>query len=231
MQDEISAAVEEATRELARRGAAVEEVLPSTDLHPEAYGFSVQGPMSAGRPGRTLVAQAGKRQRGTGMGSKEQNHAMTWETDPAGQDPIGQVHPEGDREDHEVLGGGAAVMGSREERTWSVLAHLSAFLNIFTLFLGPVAALVVWLVYRDRSRKVAFEALQSAAYQGAWLAVLGIGWSLTILLTFVLVGFLLVPAMMILTVVPFAHMGYAAYRVSKDGEYRYPIVADLIENR
>jgi uncharacterized Tic20 family protein len=112
-----------------------------------------------------------------------------------------------------------------------VLSHLSGFLNIFTLFLGPVAALVVWLIYRDRSSKVAFNALQSAAYQGAWLAILGIGWALTIGLTFVLVGFLLIPAMLILTVVPFAHMGYAAYRVGRDGEYRYPIVADLIENR
>ncbi len=165
------------------------------------------------------------------MESREQNYGMTEKTRPVGQDPIEQGHAEEVRTDHEALGSGAALMGTREERTWSVLSHLSAFLNIFTLFLGPVAALIVWLVYRDRSPKVAFNALQSAAYQGAWLAILGIGWSLTILLTFVLVGFLLIPAMMILTAVPFAHMGYAAYKVSKDGAYRYPIVADLIENR
>ena len=54
---------------------------------------------------------------------------------------------------------------------------------------------------------------------------------LTGLLTLVLVGFLLIPPMALLTLVPFAHAGYAAYKVSKDGEYRYPIVADLIENR
>jgi len=165
------------------------------------------------------------------MESREQNYGMTGQPGPVGQDPIEQGHAEEVRTDHEALGSGAALMGTREERTWSVLSHLSAFLNIFTLFLGPVAALIVWLVYRDRSPKVAFNALQSAAYQGAWLAILGIGWSLTILLTFVLVGFLLIPAMMILTAVPFAHMGYAAYKVSKDGAYRYPIVADLIENR
>jgi hypothetical protein len=47
----------------------------------------------------------------------------------------------------------------------------------------------------------------------------------------VLVGFLLIPAMLILTVVPFAQMGYAAYKVGKGGEYRYPIVAEVIENR
>ena len=37
--------------------------------------------------------------------------------------------------------------------------------------------------------------------------------------------------MALLTLVPFAHAAYAAYRVSKDGEYRYPIVADLIDHR
>ena len=190
------------------------------------------------------------------MEPKEKNYGMTTEPGAAEREPLtgepaaeeaverrpveedagGERRGEHDRPEYGVVGGeqaadGGTVMGAREEKTWSVLAHLSAFLNVFTLFLGPVAALVVWLVYRDRSRKVAFEALQSAAYQGAWLAVLGIGWSLTILLTFVLVGFLLIPAMAILTLVPLAHMGYAAYRVGKGEEYRYPVVADLIENR
>ena len=175
------------------------------------------------------------------MESKEQNYGITGEPGAAEREPVGPrvVEEEQAGQDQgdysaigdEALGHGPVAMGAREERTWSVLSHLSGFLNIFTLFLGPVAALVVWLVYRDRSPKVAFNALQSAAYQGAWLAILGIGWALTIGLTFVLVGFLLIPAMLILTLVPFAHMGYAAYKVGKDGEYRYPIVADLIENR
>lgn len=185
------------------------------------------------------------------MESREQNYGITDEPNPANQEPaaeeptgprpIEEVPGDGYTEDRdqtgygsigdEPAGHGAAVMGTREEKTWSVLSHLSAFLNVFTLFLGPVAALIVWLVYRDRSPRVAFNALQSAAYQGAWLAVLFVGWSLTILLTFVLVGFLLIPAMLVLTLVPLAHTGYAAYRVSKGEEYRYPIVADLIENR
>ncbi len=179
------------------------------------------------------------------MESREQNYGLSAQPEPgresvgpraveedhAGQDQTGQDQTGYRAIEDEAAGRGSVAMGTREERTWSVLSHLSGFLNIFTLFLGPVAALIVWLIYRDRSSKVAFNALQSAAYQGAWLAILGIGWALTILLTFVLIGFLLIPAMMILTVVPFAHMGYAAYKVSKEGEYRYPIVADLIENR
>ena len=126
---------------------------------------------------------------------------------------------------------GSVTMGTQEERTWSVLAHLSIFLNLVTGFLGPVAALVIWLVYRDRSSRVAFQALQSMWYQVAWLVILFAGWAMTTLLMLVLIGFLLVPVMALITVVPFVHGAYAAYRVSRDGEYRYPLIADLIEGR
>ena len=124
-----------------------------------------------------------------------------------------------------------STMSVQEEKTWTVLAHLSIFLNLFTGFLGPIAALVIWLVYRDRSPKVAFHALQSMWYQVAWLVLLGIGWAFTGLLTLILIGFLLVPVMALLTIVPFAHAAYAAYRVSRGSGYRYPFIADLIEDR
>jgi uncharacterized Tic20 family protein len=138
--------------------------------------------------------------------AKEQNYGVAEERDPA-------------------------VMGTQEERTWSVLAHLSIFLNLFTGFLGPVAALVIWLVYRDRSQKVAFHALQSMWYQVAWFVLLGVGWALTGLLTLILIGFLLIPVMVVATAVPFVHAAYAAYMVSKGDDYRYAFVADLMENR
>jgi uncharacterized protein len=41
----------------------------------------------------------------------------------------------------------------------------------------------------------------------------------------VVVGFLLVPVMIVLSVLPFFHMAYAAYQVF---DYRYPIIADLV---
>ena len=152
------------------------------------------------------------------MEAKEQNYGVT--------DEVVEEHTEEHIGDHS-----AAVMGTQEERTWSALSHLSVFLDLFTGFLGPVAAFIIWLVYKDRSQKVAFQALQSAAYQVAWLVLLAAGWALTGLLTLILVGFLLIPVMAIATVVPFVHMAYAAYRVSKGDDYRYPLVADLIQAR
>jgi uncharacterized Tic20 family protein len=135
-----------------------------------------------------------------------------------------------DRQNYEALEGhDRRVISTQEERTWSVLSHLSMFLNLITGFLGPVAALIIWLVYKDRSRKVAFHALQSMWYQIGWLVILAVGWTLTGLLTMVLIGFLLIPVMAVVSVVPFVHAAYAAYRASKDEGYRYPIAADLVE--
>ena len=42
-------------------------------------------------------------------------------------------------------------VGAADERPWTALAHPGAFLNFFTLFLGPVAAFGVWLAYGERS--------------------------------------------------------------------------------
>ena len=121
------------------------------------------------------------------------------------------------------------TMSPKDENTWSVLAHLSVFLNLFTGFLGPVAALVIWLMYKDRSPRVSFHALQSLWYQVAWMLILAVGWTVAGILTVVLIGFLLFPVMIVATVVPFVHMGYAAYKVSQGVDYRYPFVADMIE--
>jgi uncharacterized Tic20 family protein len=121
------------------------------------------------------------------------------------------------------------VTSAQEERTWSVLSHLSMFLNLFTGFLGPVATLIIWLVYKDHSEKVAFHALESMWYQIGWLVILAVGWTVTGLLTTILIGFVLLPVMALVSVVPFVHAAYAAYRVSWDDGYRYPIAADLVE--
>ena len=66
------------------------------------------------------------------------------------------------------------------------------------------------------------------SYQIGWLVILAVGWTLTGPLAMILIGFLLIPVMALVSVVPFVHAAYAAYRVSKGEEYRYPIAADLV---
>jgi uncharacterized protein len=113
------------------------------------------------------------------------------------------------------------VMSVEGERTWSVLAHLSTFLNLFTGFLGPVAAFVIWLVYKDDSPTVARHALRSIFYQVAWLTAIFIGWTVTFALMAILVGFLLVPVMAVMTLAPFVQASYEAYMAYRGGGRRY----------
>ena len=120
-------------------------------------------------------------------------------------------------------------MSAQDERTWSMIAHLSVLLSLVTGIGGPIAALVIWLVYKDRSQRVAFHALQSLWYQVAWAVILFVGWSITFILMFVLVGFLLIPVMAIASLVPFVHQCYAAYKVYQGVDYRYPVIADMVE--
>lgn len=114
-----------------------------------------------------------------------------------------------------------SVMSAQDERTWSALAHLSTFLNLFTGFLGPVAAFVIWLVYRDDSPTVAAHALRSVFYQVAWLSAIFIGWTVTVALMAVLIGFLLVPVMAVVTLAPFIQASYEAYMAYRGAGRRY----------
>ncbi len=108
------------------------------------------------------------------------------------------------------------------ERAWSALAHLSMFLNVFTGFLGPVVAFVIWLVHRDSSPRVASHALRSVFYQLAWLSAIFVGWTVTFALMAVLIGFLLVPVMILVTLAPFVHASYEAYKVYGGSRHYYP---------
>lgn len=109
------------------------------------------------------------------------------------------------------------LMSAADERSWSALAHLSAFLNIFTGFLGPVAAFVVWLVYRERSSVVAHHAMRAVIYQSIWLAGLFIGWTVTFFLTAFVIGVVFWPVMILLTLAFFAQASYEAYRAYNSG--------------
>jgi hypothetical protein len=113
------------------------------------------------------------------------------------------------------------TMSLGAERTLSAVAHLSTFLNIFTGFLGPVAAFVIWLVYRDDSPTVAAHAMRSVLYQVVWLTAIFVGWSVTFALMGILVGFLLVPIMLLATLGPFVQASYEAYTAYRGAGRRY----------
>jgi uncharacterized protein len=68
---------------------------------------------------------------------------------------------------------------------------------------------------------VAAHALRSVFYQVAWLSAIFIGWTVTVALMAVLIGFLLVPVMALVTIAPFVQASYEAYMAYRGAGRRY----------
>ncbi len=100
---------------------------------------------------------------------------------------------------------------SQDERTMAMLAYI---LGIFTGFLGP---LVIWLIKKDQSKFVAYHGLQALIFHAAIV----VGYFVSSLLAFFLIGFLTYPLFGILSLVYSILAGLAANR----GEwYEIPVV-------
>jgi uncharacterized protein len=141
------------------------------------------------------------------------------------QDP--NFGSERERGSGEQVGASMDTMTAQDERTWSIIAHLSVLLGLVGLM--PFGALLVWLIYKDRSTKVRFHALQALWFQIAWILILLAYTMVSLVLSLVIIGIFMFFLLPILALVPLVHGCYAAYQVSKGVEYRYPYIADRIE--
>jgi hypothetical protein len=154
--------------------------------------------------------------------------------------------------------GSEALQVPADEWTAAALAHASALLTLIMgmaggvgALIGPAVPLVMYFGYRQKSRFVAFHALQAFVYQVAgvllyavlaaalavWVAMV---WTVSGLLSAVLVGLLLVPLALLLTLLaalllvctPFAWLGYglyAAYQVYQGHHFRYWLIGEWLE--
>jgi uncharacterized Tic20 family protein len=141
------------------------------------------------------------------------------------QDP--NLGGERERVSGDQVGASPQTMSAQDERTWSIIAHLSVLMALVGLM--PFGALLVWLLYKDRSRKVRFHALQALWYQVAWIVILVTYTFVSTVLSLVIIGIFMFFLLPILALIPLIHGCYAAYKVSQGVEYRYPFIADRIE--
>lgn len=93
----------------------------------------------------------------------------------------------------------ATPLTQGEERTWAMLAHLSVLVNLFTGVLGPVVALIIYLMFANRSRYVAYHAMQSFLFQLVVWYGIGVMWGVVGILSAVLIGVILIPFACLLT--------------------------------
>ncbi len=124
-----------------------------------------------------------------------------------------------------------------EERTWAMLAHLSVLLNLITGFLGGIAAIVIYFAYKDRSRYVAYHAMQAFIFQAiTWLGAgllaglfIGFGTALAILIIPLLC---LVPGFLALLLLPVSLIYgiIGAVQVNNGQDFRYWQVGDWVRD-
>jgi len=126
-------------------------------------------------------------------------------------------------------------MAPGDERTWGMLSHLSVLLNLVTGFGGPIAALIIYLIYKERSRFVAYHALQSLVFQLIWWvgagAVAGISWAISGALTAVFIGVLCMPLACIFSLLPLGSLVYGivgAVQTSQGQDFKYWLVGDWV---
>lgn len=104
---------------------------------------------------------------------------------------------------------------SKDECNLAMLAHL---LGIFSGFVG---ALIIWLMKKDESGFVADEAKEALNFQ----ITIAIALVASIMLKFVLIGFVLFPLVFIAN---FVFCLLAALTVAKGKAYRYPLALRLL---
>jgi uncharacterized protein len=131
-----------------------------------------------------------------------------------------------------------ARLSPSEERTWAMLAHLSVLINLVTGAFGPIAALVIYLVFKDRSRYVAYQSLQSLLFQLVfWVGggfIVGAAWAITGVLSAILIGLCLIPFALLLTLLlPGGTIVYsiiAAVKTNQGEDFRYWLVGDWVRS-
>ena len=122
-----------------------------------------------------------------------------------------------------------------DEATWAMLAHLSVLANLVTGFLGPIIALAIYLVFKDRSRYVAYQSLQALIFQLIWWvgggALAALAWVISGLLAIILVGCCLMPFALLLSFLPLVALVYgviAAIQTSQHQDFRYWLIGEWV---
>lgn len=128
-------------------------------------------------------------------------------------------------------------LSQSEERQWAMFAHLGVLANLVTGFLGPVVPLVIYMIYKDRSRYVAYQSLQALIFQLVWWVggsiLAGVAWVVTSLLSTLLIGILCIPFACVIGAIPLAALGYGIYggiQTNQGQDFKYWLVGDWVRS-
>lgn len=115
------------------------------------------------------------------------------------------------------------IPATQDERTWGMIAHLSAFAGVLVPLVGNIIApLLIWQIKRDKSAFIADQAREAVNFN----ITIAIGAAVCLVLTLVLIGFLLGFALIAFWVVMTI---IAAIKAGEGVAYRYPVALRLVK--
>ncbi|MBK6793785.1 MAG: DUF4870 domain-containing protein [Anaerolineales bacterium] len=124
-----------------------------------------------------------------------------------------------------------------EERQWAMLAHLGVLANLFSGFLGPIVPLAIYMIYKERSRYVAYQSMQALIFQLIWWvgggALTGIAWAITGALSAVIIGLLCIPFACVISAMPLVALIYGVYagiQCNQGQDFKYWLIGDWFRN-
>jgi len=110
----------------------------------------------------------------------------------------------------------------KEERTWGMLCHISAFAGFIIPFGGILAPLIIWLIKKDEMPFVNDQGKEAINFQ----ITVFIAAVVCFLLMFIGIGFLLIFALAIYAIIMII---VAAMKANDGVYYRYPYALRLIK--
>ena len=115
-----------------------------------------------------------------------------------------------------------AELGEKEARTWAMSCHLSALAGFIIPFGNIIGPLVHWLIKRNESAVIDAEGKKALNFQ---ISVL-IYAIISFLLTFVVIGMILLPAVGIFSLVMII---IAAVKTNNGEDFNYPLSINFIK--
>lgn len=127
----------------------------------------------------------------------------------------------------------ATPLSANEERQWAMYSHFSVLINLFTAFVGAAIPIIIFFLYKDRSKFVAFHAMQSFVMQ----IICFLGGGIITVVTGA-IGGAVIPLVgsfcaCFFALLPLAGLIYGVYggmQVNQGKDFKYPVIGDIVQN-
>ena len=111
---------------------------------------------------------------------------------------------------------------NKDERTWAMLCHLSAFAGFIVPFGSIIGPLIIWLIKKDEMQMVNEHGKKALNFQ----ITMAIAYIICFVLMFVVIGVILLP---IVAIFAFVVVVLASIKANEGKDFNYPLSLNLIK--